>query len=476
MTPRTRSSHPRPSRRQPALALLPVPLPMPMPLLAGSRLTALLAALLPALLIGALLPSSLRAQQPSGRTPAQSPPATDPQAPPPAQPPPGEAGEAAPAPERADAVVTPSDAAKPPRERDWLSPFRNPSLAIDTTGGLFEDLRRMHAIAQQAPREKLRLDDEGREICDDPSWKAGLANVIQNRNFAPMLSQVLRESAVAADRRLAAWASYYVPSVDDALLLVSHLPGEPLREIRSAFYPRAVAFVRAQLGKKGDHGRYRFGMNLQPFAELVELDDPRDQAQGLWFLKECVAVRPELARAVFETLLPVLPARLASRDVAVRREAHALVVQADPQHRPAPDAASDAEMREWLRTVTEEVIPPVDVVSEGLVVLRSGRLLDEIARVGTDALRRQAIGTAATVRASSGSTPYRGFKVQRLPEPLDRLGLPLDAVITHVNGLPTGDEQQLLQTVTEAVAARRNLVVDFVHGGKAKAIEYRWAK
>ena len=67
----------------------------------------------------------------------------------------------------------------------------------------------------------------------------------------------------------------------------------------------------------------------------------------------------------------------------------------------------------------------------------------------------------------------RGFKLQRVPEPLDMLQIPQDAVITAINGVPVSDSKGLLETLTKLLGNRRALLVEFIAGDKAKAIEYR---
>lgn len=52
-----------------------------------------------------------------------------------------------------------------------LKPFRNPDRNMVPPKELFDDLRRMQAIAKNATGSRVAFDAEGREVCDDPQWQ-----------------------------------------------------------------------------------------------------------------------------------------------------------------------------------------------------------------------------------------------------------------------------------------------------------------
>ena len=129
---------------------------------------------------------------------------------------------------------------------------------------------------------------------------------------------------------------FFCNNVDAVFNLIGHIPGEPTAATRQKAYPRAVAYVRAHLGKRwgdlseGDRQTVLRGMPkvgspeakamgitraprdddslhqilLRPFFQMLDRDVALDQAQALWFLKECFLVRIDLASQWVEPALP----------------------------------------------------------------------------------------------------------------------------------------------------------------------------
>jgi hypothetical protein len=287
--------------------------------------------------------------------------------------------------------------------------------------------------------------------------------------------------------------------------LIAHIPGEPERRARELAYPRAIAYLRANLGRRwGDlsddqkaamnlpppgspaalaagikHAprdeEHLYGIDLRPFFQLLDLDSPQDRAHGLWFLKECFMVRKDLAAAWLEPALPRLRQLLTSEHRAERQEALGLVAAIAPRDLPQPGPDADRErIAAWTESVLRAAFPPVRVISPGLVLLHPGAERDAMARAGRDALRGESIGDAVSGTTRKGEF-YRGFRVGRIPDELQVLPLKAGAVITAVNGMPIDDGRHLLSVLENLLApkAQVSLVVEYLFDGEPKALQIR---
>ncbi|HEB52634.1 MAG TPA: hypothetical protein ENI87_05215, partial [bacterium] len=220
-------------------------------------------------------------------------------------------------------------------ERDALTPFRNPTDVYAPPDELFRQLRIMQNLANRHSASKS-FDIDGREVIDHEEWRRARRQVEQIGLNAGMLAQMMRLHRDGTQRATAFYAAFYVPSVDDVLELIAHIPGEPLRRTREAAFRRAIPFLRAHLGRRfGDLSTeqqdalrkalpeigspvakarglvrapqeqdYLHTLRLVPFLQLLDIDDPLDQAQALWFLKETFKIRLDLATLWLEPSLP----------------------------------------------------------------------------------------------------------------------------------------------------------------------------
>ena len=230
------------------------------------------------------------------------------------------------------------------------------------------------------------------------------------------------------------------------------------------------------------------GINLVPFFQLLDLDDSMDQAQGLWFLKECFGVRRDLALLWLEPALPRIRQLLRLGTDSVRREALGLFAAiADKEQKlPVPTLADVDAVEQFAEVAGKSMFPPVRRLAEGRVLLMPGEERDALVKAGEQALTGEAIGAAAHGKNSSG-IPWRGFRVDRVPEALLPLCVPEGAVITAVNGVPINDGKSLLAAIDanlwfldrsekkEGVRKRRPtamLVVEMQIGDETKAIDY----
>src|SRR5262249_5035767 len=152
---------------------------------------------------------------------------------------------------------------------------------------------------------------------------------------------------------------------------------EPVAKTREKAYPRAIAFLRAHLGRRwgdltpedreivlrnlpkpGSPEAKAMGitreprpedhlhdLNLKPFFQLLDPDSAIDQAQGLWFLKEAFLARLDLAARWAEPALPRIEQLLVADDAKVRHEAEGLLLAIGPKNLQPPAADADAQGR-----------------------------------------------------------------------------------------------------------------------------------
>lgn len=397
-------------------------------------------------------------------------------------------------------------------ERDVLSPFRHPQEVYAPPDAVYAQLRIMRAIADGPAAEK-HFDDQGVEVVDDQRWQQARQKLGTLGIDAGYLAQIMRTSSNADERDLAFYGMFFCPESADVFNLISHIPGEPEARTREQAYPRAIAFLQAHLGRKwGDLSEdqqkalglpaigspaanaaglkrpprpddYLFSLNLKPFIQLLALDSQDDQAQGLWFLKECSLLRLDLAKAWFEPLLPRLLELLHSDHAKVRAQAVGLYRAIGPKDLPPPPDDNGAELDAWADRATRRLFPPIRAVSEALVLLLPSPDRDAIVAAGEQALLGQSIGEAVNAHTKDGQS-LRGFRIARVPDSLKPLQLPDGAVITALNGTPVDDGKKLLALIREAVAPHRDragrvvnpqpsLLLEFAHDGTKKAIEYR---
>jgi hypothetical protein len=381
---------------------------------------------------------------------------------------------------------------------EYTRPLRTPDKNLQPPLELYDELRVMRAIARD-PAAKVTFDSDGRQVCDSESWRQARAKAeIKATRMGGYLAVVGQESGEAADRALAYYGAFWLDSIQDTLSIMALIPGEPVPAIRDDAIQRALPFLRAHLGKtQGGEGGARapspvdyaqgrvtgdrvyqdpnapaYDFDINPWCALLECEQARDKAQGLWFLRELVTIRKQYGLETLTLVKSLLPGLVVHADQEVRKQARAYLAAVDPHNRPAPpDDAPDSAALAWLESILYELFPPIRKISPGLFELYPSTDLDQIVAAGKDLLSRDAIGSTTT--GTVNGVFYRGFKVQRLPKPLDLLQIPLEAVITAINGVPVADSKGLLDTITATLRTKRALVVEFVARDQQRAIEYR---
>lgn len=393
-------------------------------------------------------------------------------------------------------------------EKDALSPFRDPTDIYAPPDELFRQLGVMQNIANRPGVEKS-YDERGREVVDDPTWREAFAKVKSIGIDAGILAGMMRLHRNAVQRETAFYGAFYAPNIGHVMELISHIPGEPVRATREAAFPRAIAFLRANLKRKfgqlsedekaavlkalpeigspvakaqgvsrlptdGDH---LHSLTLKPFFQLLDLEEDIDRAQALWFLKEVFTIRPDLPNLWLEPALPRLEQLLVSKDPDVRNQTIAIYQLVGPKKMGPPPSDPEALVT-WARAAAKHLFPPIRNLNDAIVQLFPSEERDAIAEAGTKALQSSAIGDPFRGQRKDGSW-FSGFRVARIPEELAPLAIPVDATITSVNGTPIGSAQDLLATVSIIVkkkAKRRQMarvMIEYVLKGKAYAIEYR---
>ena len=389
-------------------------------------------------------------------------------------------------------------------ERDVLSPFRAPSDITAPPDELFRNLRIMRNLATQKP-ELASFDRKGRQIVDDPTWRQAYDRVQEIGLDAGMLAQMMRLHRNGDQRGVAFFGGFYCDNIGYVMELISHIPGEPIRGIREQAFPKAVAFLRAHLGRTfgqlsdeerevvlanmpepgspaakargiqrapldGDH---LHALRMQPFFQLLDVEEPIDRAQGLWFLKEVFTIRADLASAWLEPALPRVKQLLLDEDAQVKKGAVELLQQVGPDDLPAPPDDDDALLA-WADRAGKHLFPPIRNLNDAIVQLYPSPERDAIAAAAVRALEDQSIGDPFRGQDDAGKW-YSGYRVARVPDSLAPLAIPAEAVITTVNGATIGSAAGLL-TLTRKLMKRprpTRVFVEYVRKGKRHAVEYR---
>lgn len=391
-------------------------------------------------------------------------------------------------------------------ERDVLSPFRRPVDMYAPPDELFRQLRLMQSIAE-APGAKTDFDAQGHEIVDDQNWRDARAAVERLGVDAAYLAQIMRLHRNAGERATAFYGAFFCQNVDHVLNLISHIPGEPERTTRQRAMPRAIAYLHAHLGKRFSdlddeqkksmvatmpqpgspiakaRGITRLPrdedllheIRLVPFFQLLDLDDPQDQAQGLWFLKEVFLLRLDLALLWVEPALPRLRQLLAAENTDVRDQAIGLFQAIGPKDLPAAPVDDARALQAWADTASKALFPPIRNLNDAIVQIHPSPERDALAAAAVKAIETSAIGDAFAERGKDGQY-YRGFRIATVPDELKPLAIPKGAVITTVNGVGVTDGASLLKVVRQQLDLQkhpRTLFVEYVRDGGMHAVEYR---
>jgi hypothetical protein len=390
-------------------------------------------------------------------------------------------------------------------QRDLLSPFRAPKDAYPPQEELFRLLRIMEHLADD-PRTPKSFDAEGREVVDDPRWKQASKDLAKLDLDAGMLAQIIRLNRHAPDRATAFYAAFRVLKPGDVIELIQHIPGEPLRQTREKAFPRALEFLRknlarrfgdlpkeqrddivAQMPKPGSPAAKSRGivrlpddadtlhtLRVIPFLQMLDLDEAIDQAQALWFCKEVFTLRGDLALMWLEPALPRVRELLLSESAEVRKEAIGLFQVIAPKDFKAPPT-EPRELVDWADQASKALFPPIRNLNDTIVQLHPSPERDAVIAAGIEALQTSAIGDPFRGQGADGQWTT-GFRVLRVPELLKPLAIPVNAIVTLVNGVVVTDGPSLLATVKsqlELAKHPRTLFVEYVLDGKPHAVEYR---
>ena len=349
---------------------------------------------------------------------------------------------------------------------DDIEPFRRPMGVKDHIPGqaldLIADLTEMRRLATNANPLQLTTDPDGREICSITAWAQAHENVKSNGlNMEGWLGKIMREDDRVQSRRACIYGMFYFNDPNKVIQLISNLPGEPLRDLREVGFERALRFMRVhyklskpQNPKNSSNGvvvpRYEF--NPLPFFLLLDQEQGIDKAQALWFLTEVLKIRPDLGRVYLEEVRDRFAGLLVSADKDVRANAVAFLSAIEKKRsRVLPASAGNEKLMEWYRAVEYDLFPPIRHVSLGRCDLYPSEDLDKIAEAGKRILV-PALFPPGSARLKSGKTRY-GIRLGRLPEPLHKLGLPVNSVIVSVNNHAILDARQARKVLEDFFAA-----------------------
>jgi len=389
-------------------------------------------------------------------------------------------------------------------ERDILSPFRAPTDITAPPEELFRNLRIMRNLAAQKP-ELTRFDEKGRQIVDDPAWRQAYDRVQEIGLDAGMLAQMMRLHRNGDQRGVAFFGGFYCDNIGYVMELISHIPGEPIRGVRELAFPKAVAFLRAHLGRTfgqlSDEERalvlanmpepgspvakargiqraprdsdHLHALRMQPFFQLLDVEEAIDRAQGLWFLKEVFTIRPDLASAWLEPALPRVKQLLLDEGAQVKKGAVELLQQIGPDDLAAPPE-DDAALLAWADRAGKHLFPPIRNLNDAIVQLYPSPERDAVVAAAVRALEGQSIGDPFRGKDDAGQW-FSGYRIARVPDALAPLAIPAEAVITTVNGATVESAAGLLELTRKLMKRPRptRVFVEYVRKGKRHAVEYR---
>lgn len=390
-------------------------------------------------------------------------------------------------------------------QKDALSPFRNPTDIYAPPDEVYRLLRAMQSLAD-APGAVKSFDADGREVVDDKRWVEARAQLLRKGLDAGYLASIMRLNRDAADRATAFYGAFHVLDVDLVFELIAHIPGEPERRTREQAMPRAIAFLRANLGRRladlsperreallkalpevgspmararGLHRAptdtdFLHSITLVPFLQLLDVDSAIDQAQALWFLKEVFTIRSEAALLWLEPSLPRLKQLLLAKDAKVREQAIGLFQAIGPKDLREPPTAED-QLVPWAEEAAKALFPPIRNLNDAVVQLHPSPERDKVAAAGVAALQNASIGDPYFGQRKDG-TRFRGMRVVTVPDDLKPLAIPADAIVTTVNGIGVTDAKSLLDAVKselQRLGHPRKLLVEYVFAGENRAVEYR---
>lgn len=391
-------------------------------------------------------------------------------------------------------------------ERDALSPFRTPKDVYAPPEELFRLLRVMQGRADSGKFTKT-YDHTGREMVDDDVWRDAFRQVFVLGLDAGYLAQIMRLQANVADRMTAFYAGFYVTNPSHAIELIEHIAGEPDRGIRQAMFPRAVEYLRKNLARRfGDlttdqkidlakalptigspeakargitrapqDGDALHSIRVVPFLQMLDLDEPIDQAQALWFLNELFQIRMDLALSWLEPSLPRLHQLLDSPSKQVREQVITLLTTIGPKDlRRAPTDARD--LHAWANEAARGLFAPIRNLNDAIVQIHPSPERDALVAAALKAMENSSIGDPFVGQLPDGQW-LRGFRIATVPDELKPLAIPAEAIITTINGTPTPNAQVLVDTVRtqyeKMKRGPRRFLVEYVLKGKPHAIEFR---
>ncbi|MGE0143513.1 MAG: hypothetical protein AB7I19_07170 [Planctomycetota bacterium] len=376
---------------------------------------------------------------------------------------------------------------------DWRLPFRSPQANVVPPEAMFAELQPMFAIAQATSSGKRRFEN-GVEVVDDPQWQKHRDKLATMNFDAGYLSVVIRESQHPSDRRIAFFGAFYCPIGEYVMNLIGHIPGEPVRALREEAFARAVEWLAAHFDRRnpGDleewvklkvgpaaqkpprPGDYTFDLDLVPFVALLNTKEAIDQRQVLWFLARCIDIRKAFAPVVLDATRQRLAELITNGDQEVRAAIHDLLTAMEPKPdrvRPRADG-EPAELQSWLAAIDHDLFPPIRRISAGRYEFFEGPETAELIRVGKEILASGEVGDTRNGRTKTG-TPYRGFRIAKLPPPLDQIGIEPGWVVVGINGAPIATLESLRRAIEQNLAAKRGLFVEFIDpDGVARGLDF----
>ena len=163
--------------------------------------------------------------------------------------------------------------------------------------------------------------------------------------------------------------------------------------------PVAKAQGLLRLPTDADH---LHSLRMVPFFQLLDVAEPLDQAQALWFIKETIKIREDFANLWLEPALPRLRQLLRSKNQDVRAQAIEIFQMIGSKDLPAPPSEAEA-LVDWALAAGRHLFPPIRNINDAIVQLFPSDERDAIAEAGKRAVENSVIGDPYLGQKADGS-------------------------------------------------------------------------
>ena len=268
------------------------------------------------------------------------------------------------------------------------------------------------------------------------------------------LRVVMTDDKSSMRRRAAFFGLMLVPERQAAVHLLRYIPHEPRVGVRRQAALQSFNFFEAHCKTtkegKGPQGGYSYVIDLGPWLDLTRAKTVDDVIIGLEALRRFAVARPGMSNEILYTARKWMGSLLASKHAKIRKGTHAWLAAAAPKHKIAQEP--EQAMQDFTTLI--RTLYPAIRLHGGFCSIHPGPMRDELIKVGRKLLKEGGLGKAASRahKTKRGTFHKLGILIQRLPAPLDRLGLRAGDLLTTLNGMPLDSQKTLLATLEKCIA------------------------